>query len=745
MGSEATSLLNVGRWTLDVHFHIKGDHLGMVEYFKNPLNTVFAVVFIFLSVNLSLRFYTDFHYIDVMLPSRDVRLYYALITGITILSVAGLFGMVWFSKYLKGMLFVFGLSFTLFGFQPYTPYSQVFEVIVTFGALALLLIHVKDRSFHVGNRRLLFLLLLYVGFSGLSLFQLPLFQVVKGFELWGASWSFLIFGAVPSWYEYAIAGVNKLLLFVIFVVLLSGLEGNRALYRSVFLGALWGAVMSTIAGLLEYSGVISLTWFRSLDGNAASAGTLRLYSIFGNPGWFAEFVTVISPFVLIGFLKKDAGNFLKVFLFGILILFEIALLLTMSRSGWVCYPLTLSACWIFLYLYKNSEKGVVLQLSRKNLIKVVASIPVTLLISLFVVFKLLGPASVSIQKNATEKVSSDATLKAGPRFEYLKSRATGILNKGSRIPVWMQGMGVGWERPLFGMGYESFGWNAKVLKNIENSFLVRNGLPKKLFDTPHNLYVQLFVNGGFAGLFLWCSMIGYVFMLLVADLLKNRVYFHVCILLSIIGFHIFGIFQSMQYVPMIWFLIFLMIGYALTIDDGVLPPRIRKAARFFLKLCVVLVLIGGVVYLSNFESKGLAEKYELEVYREDPDKVRYFGFHPLLDGKYRWSGKRAAIDITGARMVEIDFKCETPGVEKDPVVLSVYRDRVLLDTVSFSKKETVRKKYLFPEASGKTEELVLEVSRTWNPYKILGKYDRRDLGVLVRVVGVDVESGLVNK
>ncbi len=701
---------------------LKSDHLRIVEYFRNPINTVFAIVFIFLSVNLSLRFYTGFHYLDVMLSNSHVRLYYALIIGIIVLSVAGLFGIVWFSKYLKAMLFVFGLSFALFGFQPYTPQSQLFEVMVTYGASALLLVHFKNRSFHVGSPRLLFLLLLYVCLSGLSLMQIPLSQVFKGFELWGGTWSFLIFGAVPSWFEYAIAGVNKLLLFVVFILLLSGLDGNRVLYRAVFLGALYGAVIATIAGLLEYSGVISLVWFRSLDGTATPSGMLRLHSIFGNPGWFAEFVTVISPFVLIGFLRKDVGKFFRVFLFGILILFEIALILSMSRSGWVCYALTLSACWMSLYLYKNSEKGVALNLSKKNLIKVVVSIPVTLLISLFIVFKLLGPPSSSV-KNATENVNAGASLKATPQLNFLKSRTEGMLDKRNRTVVWNQGMDVGWERPLFGMGYESFGWHKKVLENEEKSYLRRNGSNSGIYDTPHNIYVQLFVSGGFVGLFLWCSIVGYAFVLLVADLVKNRTYFNVCILLSIVSFHIYGIFQSMQYVPMIWFLLFLLFGYALTIDDGVVPLPIRRVAGILVKSGVLLVLIGGVVYLSNFESKDLAEKYGLEVYREDQDKYRYFGFYPVLneDGKYRWSGKRASIDISGAKMVEMDFKCDTDGVEKEPVVLSIFQDQTLLDKILFSKKETVRRKYFFLETSAKTQNLTLEVSRTWNPPQSPGK------------------------
>ena len=39
------------------------------------------------------------------------------------------------------------------------------------------------------------------------------------------------------------------------------------------------------------------------------------------------------------------------------------------------------------------------------------------------------------------------------------------------------------------------------------------------------------------------------------------------------------------------------------------------------------------------------------------------------------------------------------------------------------------------DVSGKTGSLTLAVSRTWNPHKVYGNFDRKDLGVGVRVVG----------
>ena len=746
---------------------MKRERLTMIEHFRKPMGYVLAAMFVFVAVNLYFRFYAGFHYLDIMLSGHADRLYVVLITVVVVLSVAGLMGIVWFSKYLKAMLFIFGLSFALFGFQPYTPYSQFFDVLVTFGALALLMINFKERRFREINERFLLLLLLYVSLSGLSLLQLPLVNMFKGFALWGASWSFLIIGAIPPWDFYATAGVNRLVLFVIFVVLLSRLEGNRGFYRAVFLGALWGAVLAAVVGLLDYYGVISLAWFRVFNPKINPGGVqFRLQSIFGHPGWFAEFVTVTIPFILMGFLKKDQGFLWKTFLFGILVLCEIALILAKSRAGWISYPMTLTFCWISVYLLKEGEGLKIWHIKKKDIIKIAISVPITIILSLFIVFKLFGVSSSLVKEktggvtepshieenlnessnaksksvkpsNAKPKPRTLSPIEAKAKADSLESRVGRIFHASDRTHVWKQGWAVGWERPIFGMGYESFGWHKGILEKVETSNIRRNGSYVYKYDTPHNLYLQLFVSGGGVGLLLWGLLIAYVMALLIADLIKNNRYFNVCVALSIVSFHVYGVFQSMQYIPMIWFLIFLMFGYALTIDDDVLPLSIRRLGRFLSIVGVLLVFIGGIVYLYNYESRNLVEKYGLEVYRKDQDKHRYFGFYPLLLGKYsgyRWSGKRAEVDINGGGTVEIDFRCDTPGVEKDPVVLSVYQDQKLLDTVTFTKKGTIRRKYTFPEALGKPESLTLEVSRTWNPHKVYGNFDRKDLGVGMKLI-----------
>ena len=72
-------------------------------------------------------------------------------------------------------------------------------------------------------------------------------------------------------------------------------------------------------------------------------------------------------------------------------------------------------------------------------------------------------------------------------------------------------------------------------------------------------------------------------------------------------------------------------------------------------------------------------------------------------------------------------------MEKEPVVLTVFHDGKALDKITFTKKGSIRKKYHLPEAPGQEQRLLLNVSRTWVPHEVLGNFDRRELGVGVKI------------
>ena len=705
-----------------------------------------VLMLVFLIGNLIIRFGTIFYY-----PPYNG--YIAAFLGCV---VFGCVFTVFFPTYLKIFLFLFGFSFFLFGFPSIDLQSRIFEIIVTCVTTTLFVINYRTRDNHRLNRRLVILISCYVSFSLFSLLLLPVKQIAKDLWFFGfPDFFFYLFIDQPCGFYYPVAAVIRLMLFAALAVQLASLKIPADSYKSIFVGLFTGALICAFMGLLDFYGVISLAWYRF--GKTKTPGVL--HATFGNRGVFAEFVLTVVPFVLIGFMNKRKGLCWPIFLFGSLVVCEISLILAGARAGWVSYPVVLFICWLFFYFSKE-ERFETFRFKWRDFVKVAVSVPITIVLSFLLIFYVFMPFSDYL-KNETGIKGTGKDSKSTSK--YIARQTSRLIDPSNRITRWKEGFNVARENPLFGAGYESFCRHASILIDIPESYYSQNPTAK-VKQTPHNIFLQLFVSGGIAGLCLWAFIIGYGLMLLLVDLIRHKRLLNIPVIISIISFHTYGIFQSMQYMPMIWSLIFLSLGYAMTIDDGVLPVRVRRVTGFFTKASVALVVIGFFVYLTNFESRSLAEKYGKRIYATDQERDRFAGFFQPSKrwkyGDYRWFGKKGAIYVPGGGDIELDFHCRTPGLEKVPVTVTVFHDGRVLDEIYFSgqkaedrgretktrkkkrgqKKKTdytVRRKYQLPVTPGETQNMVLEVSRTWIPHNVLGNFDRRELGLGVKIVKSD--------
>ena len=707
-----------------------------------------AVLFSLLGLNLWYRFWTIFDYSRFM-------------SGLFIFLMLCSIVVVFNPKFLKAFLFLFGASFFLFGFRGYDIQSQIFDTIVVFIGLTTFFISLRRKDETRTNQQLFVLILCYIALSVLSLQLLPLGHIIRDFWLVGLKSSFLqVANATPDSWLYPLAGINRLVLFFVLALIVSWGKDARELFKWIFVGIFVGGVFCAFVGLLDYYGVFSLAWYRF--GTINTPGSL--HSTFLNRGWLAEFILVMTPFVLIGFMSKIKGLWWKILLLACLVLCELALILAGARGGWVSYPLILFFCWLFFY-FSSEGRLDTFRLNWRDLFKVAVSVPITIVISLLLIFQVIMPITDHLRQkegiNASGITSED-------KISEMKGRVAGIIESNSRVGAWTQGLDTGRERPWFGMGYESFRWHTSILSEIPDSYYSINKDNKfdVLLDTPHNLYFQLFVSGGAAGICFWVVIIGYALMILVVDTLKNKRLLNIPVIISILSFHLYGIFQSMQYVPMIWMFIFLTLGYAMTINETVLTDRMRQITDVAIKTMIFLVLLGGVVYFAGRGSQGLAEKYGLEAYANDQDWHKYHGFYlreKFPDGYYRWSGKRGKVTVSGqwatisgqkgdksdpringgtaenkvngiknGRVVEFDIQCHTPNLEKKPLEFDVLLDGNLYDEILFNKNGGVKRwYYLETKAGGRDHEFLFEVSRTWNPQKLGISSDLRDLGVAV--------------
>ncbi|MBI5675577.1 MAG: O-antigen ligase family protein [Nitrospirae bacterium] len=623
--------------------------------------------------------------------------------------------------------------------------------------------NLKENPPQKKNKHLVSLLFLYVALSTLSLFILPLDYITKTYLLSGLkSFANALTHADAGSYLYPIAGVNRLILFFLFITQISSLTDSKNSYKSLFIGTFYGAVLSVILGLLDYYSIMSLSGFRMLDPNVNPLDIqLRLQSTFGHPGWFAEFIIISIPFLLIGFSGWHKTSSWKLFLFAILFLCELALILSKARAVWVAFPHTIFFFWLLFFRTKH-DKPISFKIDKKDFIKISFFASITVVVGLIVAYMVLGvkglPAQdmakytnkniITFEKNEGGKLSGEQKPKSllirkftNPFQSNDIVRQHNLIMKRSNIieslrsrsgVIWMQGIDVGVESPFFGSGYESYRWHTDILSNIPEFTSARER--QLSLDTPHSFFIQLFVSGGLVGLFLWILIVIYVILILLIDFKQEKTYLNIPVILSIVSFHLYGIFQDMQYIPVIWFFILLNIGYALTIGENVLPIRHCRFWKMLLSICIILTVLSGFVYFKYPVSKKISEKYGLWVYATDQNRDNYIGFfspEKWKTGKYRWSQKEGILVIKGHSIVELSFHASHPDIEKKPVMLNILLNKEPFDKVIFTKEGSITRKYYIPDSSNNIQELLLKVSRTWNPYKNGGSNDNRDLGIAV--------------
>ncbi len=614
------------------------------------------------------------------------------------------------------LLFVFGFTFFLFGFRSYDVQSRFFEMEV---AVLSFIILVKDRShlkYHIEDNVVELLLLFYCFLAFFSLLLLPLQDIFAKIRLWGIhDYAFFVLNATPELPEYSIAAVNRLLLFSLAACLLAhGGTSAEKYFQYIINGAVSGLVIAAAIGLLEYFNVLSLSWY--------VPGSLnKLHSLFLNRGWYAEYVICLTPLLFIGVCRRPERRRLYIpVIFVALLVIGVSILFTGARSGWGLFAILVA--WSFFVFVGQGNL-------RQKVVKSLLFFLMTVLL-LFVIS--LSAFKVSLVHDEPG-VRSPKSMTAKQIF--LQKRLKNLFKTG-RIKNWQDTIHLIDGRFLFGRGYESFSRQAHILASIPSSGYKRNQQHLKIQDTAHNFYLQLIVSNGLIGLAVWLLLSGYAALVLLRDYRENDSCESMVVFMCILSFHLYGLTQSMQYVPMIWFLVFLFFSYAIMREKKVGMREYRKSGRLAGALSVFICLLAVSSYALNVGQKLEADRYGVAVFAVDQDLYRYRGFYPkeLWSGKgvYRWSGRQAEIRFWKDGIIEISFKCITPGLGDNPLIFEVLLDGRIIDRHTFWEASTIKRKYWIPgEGDGMESILELRVSRTWNLRQSGMGSDTRNLGVAV--------------
>ncbi len=622
-------------------------------------------------------------------------------------------------------LCLFGASFLLYGFHSYRLQNQAFEYLVTALALVVLLRNARAPrpAPTTAYAWVIRFWLLYALLALFSLFLIPPGVLGHRFFLEGGDVFRAILSAFPSDPLYPIAAVNRLVLFVLFAALVSRHPEARCLYRALFRGIAWAAVLAVVLGLLEFLGVVSLAGY-NLSRLFYGAGYDRLQSTFGNPSWYACFVSCVLPLVLLEFWEGNRRY--RLALGAFLPLCGASLFFAAARAAWLACAFVLLTLGALLALARRWSVPLP-PLGRSAGLALGATVVTVALLAMTV----YGPLSV----RGGGEPSAPVPGRVGGVVREMQVRGLGVSSP--RLVAAAYALELAGQRPVFGLGYETFNLHLRAQLAVAGSGIARvvntavaADPGDTFFDDAHNTYLQILVGTGALGLAIWLTL-GAVGLLLVGvELQREGTPVTLCILLTMLVFHFYGLFQGMQYVAVTWFVFHLTVGYAMTVDAGPLPSRMQRLLDRVALLLELLVLVSLFGYRADQGFRDVKQRYGLSAYLPD-ESAEFEGFYrpeAWPQGEFRWMARRGIINVSKAAPFRLLIACEHPDLDREPVVLSFRFNRESAGSMAFRRPGLVEKRFDFAEPG----TLRLSVSRTRRTGDRAA--DRRELGVAVSAI-----------
>jgi O-antigen ligase len=619
-------------------------------------------------------------------------------------------------------LTLFGATFFLYGFHAYRLPNQVFELGVTALAIVLLLRRAGTGRARPASGRgglVLPLVVAYALVASSSMLLLPPAVIGHRFFLEADGFPRAVLDAFPKDPLYLVASVNRLWLFILFASLLSSQPDARRLYRGLFRGFACAAVIAVLLGLLDFLGVFSLAGY-NLAHLFYSAQYRRLQSTFGNPSWFACFVSLALPFVLLELW--EARRLWRVALACFVPLCAASLFLSGARASWLAGLVLIAALAILFLLSRRLGRplpypGPVVWLALGS---GVATFGVLLATALF------SPAA------HVRDEGSPGRLEGLSR--EVRIRGLGLTSP--RTVAARYAIELARQAPLLGLGHDSFNMHLRAQLDIPISAVARvvnTGAAKDasetFYDDAHNTYLQVLAGTGAMGLGLWLALAAAGLLAAARALKREGEPSSLAVLLGLVLFHFYGLFQGMAYIPVIYFLFAALSGYATALDRGPAQGEPRHTLGMPLLALGALVLVATVGYAKDRGYASLKSRFSVEAYLPD-EAAEFEGFYrPEAgpSGEFRWMSRRGIIHVPRAAPFRLSITCDHPDAATDPVVLFLSFEGRDAGSVVFRRPGTIERRFDFDTPG----VLRLRVSRT---FRSGGGPDARELGVSVSAI-----------
>jgi len=621
--------------------------------------------------------------------------------------------------WLGPVLEAFGGSFFLYGFHSYSTRTQLFElVLAALGAMLVIrLLRMPHASTPPGFQTLLPFAVLFGFAATFSLLLLPPRVLAHRAFLEGTELVRAALSAFPKDPLYPIAAVNRLWLFLAFIASLSAQPESGALYRRLVRGVAWSAVAAVTLGLLDFAGILPLARY-NLSQVFFGAGYRRLQSTFGNPSWFACFVACVLPFVLLEWSepRRTSRGLLAVFFpFA-----AVSLLLSGARASWLAGIVMLTALGALRIAARRAGRP----------LQAPSRLGVGVLAASLVAFGLLAFAAFVPPEPASPGPASGVLSE---RLEGLSRelRIRGLGLASPRRVAAEYALELSKERPLLGLGYESFNMHLRAqlalpgspVSRVVNTAVAADPA-ESVFDDSHNTWLQVLVGTGALGLALWLALAAGGLAVCVLAFLQSPRAETLAVSLGMLVFHFYGFFQGMAYLPVIFFLFFVELGYAMTLAVPT-PPWLARASRAALVVLGALLLVSLPLQAVDQGYRSVKRALAIDAYLPD-EAAEFEGFYvPETgpEGEFRWMPRRGIVNVERASPFRLSFTCAHPDLEIEPVVVTLRYAGEDVGSIVCRRPGTQEKRF-DPKAPG---ALRIAVSRTFRTEGL----DRRELGVAV--------------
>ncbi len=562
----------------------------------------------------------------------------------------------------------------------------------------------------------------YWGASALSLLGIPLHHLI--FELLARIPSVYDFSAW-SWLAHIVGRSSEEPIYYIFLSLMLttlALTTAQCIFYEISaqydpgeagipyaIAILLGLLMALGVGILDYYHLINLASWRELD-PLVNPGNLqfRIQSFFGHSGWYAEYITLTIPFAL-ALLSLPLRFATRVTLIiALLLIGELNLILSFQRGGWISYPLSLLAVWAAIYVTRRLERGEqdVARALRSSILKVVISLPITLLLSFVIIYTLA----------LTRVIPEELT----PDLQVYADRFKDITKASDRSNYFRAGIKLGLLSPLIGLGSESFAYQFnREVNEPHGSYFQEISLLR--LGSAHNVYLQTFSGKGILGLLL---------LLFVAYSVLRSSY-KVCFdrarlyslkrrILSLIAgcsmvtFLIYGNVQEIFYIYPLLFLFFGSIALSAAADKDApeISSMITRSVGVLTLICVGFAFVFPRMY----------------------QPIRSYGCYGIerdqAGRQFRWCGPRAKVEIpedqASAVSLVIEAAPNTRSKSKE-ALLQIWKGATLLSETVIAPEKKIRIPITATE--GETREpLTLRTASYFIPARdIRGSKDSRVL------------------